>query len=88
MEVNEIWIRWQWPAERSNAWTVFARSDAGIVGSNPIQGMDIRVRLFWVCIVLCVGSGLATGLSPVQGVLTTLYRIKELKKRPRPNKGL
>jgi hypothetical protein len=28
-------------AERSKACTVFARSEAGIVGSNPIQGMDV-----------------------------------------------
>jgi hypothetical protein len=36
-----------------------ARSNAGIVGSNPTQGMD--VRLFCVHVVLCVGRGLATG---------------------------
>jgi hypothetical protein len=46
---------------RSKASTLFARSNAGIVGSNPTQGMDISVRLFCVCVVLCVGSGLATG---------------------------
>jgi hypothetical protein len=28
-------------AESSKACTVFARSEAGIVGSNPIQGMDV-----------------------------------------------
>jgi hypothetical protein len=28
-------------AERCKAWTVFARSAAGIVGSNPTQGMDV-----------------------------------------------
>jgi hypothetical protein len=28
-------------AERSKAWTVFARSEAGIMGSNPTQGMDV-----------------------------------------------
>jgi hypothetical protein len=28
-------------AERSRACTVFARSEAGIVGSNPTQGMDV-----------------------------------------------
>jgi hypothetical protein len=28
-------------AERSKACTVFARSEARIVGSNPTQGMDI-----------------------------------------------
>jgi hypothetical protein len=28
-------------AERSKAWTVFARSGAGVVGLNPTQGMDV-----------------------------------------------
>jgi hypothetical protein len=31
---------------RSKAWTVFARSDAGIVGSNPTEDMDACI----VCI--------------------------------------
>jgi hypothetical protein len=66
-------------AARSKIWTVFARSNAGIVGSNPTQAMD-------VCVVLCVGSGLATGWSLVQGVLPTVYRINKLKNRPRSNK--
>jgi hypothetical protein len=57
----------------------FARSNTGIVGSNPNRGMDVCVRLFYVCVVLYVGSVLATGLSPVQGVLSTVYRIKKLK---------
>jgi hypothetical protein len=38
----------------SKAWTVFARSDAGMVGSNPTQRMD-------VCI-LCVYSVLPSVL--------------------------
>jgi hypothetical protein len=42
--------------------------------------------VYCVCVVLCVGSCLATGWSPVQGVLPTACRIKELKKRPRSNK--
>jgi hypothetical protein len=51
---------------RSKASTLFARSDAGMVGSNPTQGMDVWcvcvcMRLFCVCVVLYVGSGLATG---------------------------
>jgi hypothetical protein len=46
---------------RSKAWTVFARSNAGVVGSNPTGGMDVCVRLFCVWVLLCVGSGLATG---------------------------
>jgi hypothetical protein len=69
------------------AWTVFARSNSGIMGTNPTRGMDVCVRLFYVCVVLYVGSGLATGWSPVQGVLPTVYRIKKLKK-PTRSKGL
>jgi hypothetical protein len=55
-------------AARSEAGTVFARSNTGVVGSNSTRGMDVSVRLFCVCVVLWVGSGLATGWSPVQGV--------------------
>jgi hypothetical protein len=43
---------------------------------------------FILFVVLCVGSGLATGRSPVQGVLPTVYKIEKLKKRPRSNKEL
>jgi hypothetical protein len=53
-----------WPiavAAQSGTWSVFARSNAGIVGSNPTRVMDVYVRLFCVCAVLYVGSGLATG---------------------------
>jgi hypothetical protein len=35
--------------------------NVGVVGSNPTKGMDVCVHLFCVCIVLCVGRGLATG---------------------------
>jgi hypothetical protein len=62
-------------AARSKVWTVFAHSDAVIVGWNPTQGMDIWcvcMRLFCVCVVLCLGSGLVTGWSLVQGVLPSV----------------
>jgi hypothetical protein len=62
-------------AARSEAWIVFARSNAGILGSNPTQGMDVCmcVRLFFVCIVLCVGSGLERRADPpIQGVLPSV----------------
>jgi hypothetical protein len=36
-------------AERSKAWTVFARSEAGIVGSNPKQHMDV-LYVFILCL--------------------------------------
>jgi hypothetical protein len=36
----------------------------GVVSSNPTQGMDVCVRLFYVCAILYVGSGLERGSSP------------------------
>jgi hypothetical protein len=42
--------------QRSKACTVFARSEAGIVGSNLTQGMDVRCEFF----CLCTGRGRAT----------------------------
>jgi hypothetical protein len=51
-------------AALSKASTVFARSNVWIVSSNPAQDMDVCVRLFCVCVVLCVGSGLAIGCLP------------------------
>jgi hypothetical protein len=38
--------------------------------------MDVCLRLFCVCVVLCVGRGLATGWLLVQGVLPAVYRIQ------------
>jgi hypothetical protein len=67
-------------AARSKAQTVFARSNTGIGGANPTWGMDVCVRLFCVCVVLCVGSGLTTGSSPVQGVLPTVQKEQENEK--------
>jgi hypothetical protein len=52
-------------AARSKTWSIFARSNTEIVGSNPTKGKYVCVRLFCVCAVLCGGSGLATGWSPV-----------------------
>jgi hypothetical protein len=76
-------------AARSKARTVFTRSNARIVGSNPTQSMDVCVRLFCACVVLCVGSVLSTGWLPVQGVLPTAYMFKKLKKAGRdPTKAL
>jgi hypothetical protein len=72
---------------RSKAWTVFARSNTEIVGSNLTREMDVCMSLFCLCAVLCAGSGLATGWSPVRGVLPTVYRIKKLKSSQGPTKG-
>jgi hypothetical protein len=74
--------RSQWPRGLRHELSSPARN-TGIMGSNPTRGMDVCVRLFFVCALLCVCSGLATGWSPVQGVLATVYRTKKMKKRPR-----
>jgi hypothetical protein len=49
-------------AERSKACTVFSRLEAGIVGSNPNKTWMFGTRMcfFCVCVVLCLGRGLAT----------------------------
>jgi hypothetical protein len=62
----------------SNIWTVFARSNAGIVGSNFTQGLDNRVHLFCVCAVQFVDIGFTTGWSPVKGVLPTVYKLNSV----------
>jgi hypothetical protein len=41
----------QWPRARA----------LGFVGPNPTRSMYVCVRLFCVCVVPCVGSGIATG---------------------------
>jgi len=58
-------------AARSEARTVFDRSNTGIVGSNPDRGMELCPR-FSVFVLSYVGRGLAPGRSPVQGVLQTV----------------
>jgi hypothetical protein len=40
-------------AARSKTRNVSARSNAGIVASNPTQGMSVCLCLFCVCVVLC-----------------------------------
>jgi hypothetical protein len=72
---------------RSEAWTVLARSKAGIVGSNPTQGMDICVCVYFV-FVLCVGRSIVMSWSLVQGVLRAVKKknYETLKVRPGPNK--
>jgi hypothetical protein len=71
MHVNENYMaeeNWTWAfvrrqitkqpitvAARSKAWTVFARPNAGIMGSNPTQGMDVCIVCFYsVFFLFCV----------------------------------
>jgi hypothetical protein len=42
-------------AARSRAWTVFTRSNTGIVSSNSNQGMDVCiVCVYYVFVMFCV----------------------------------
>jgi hypothetical protein len=41
-------------ATRPKAWTVFARSNAGIMGTIPTQGMDVCVCVYSVFVLSCV----------------------------------
>jgi hypothetical protein len=81
------WIsRSQWPRCLRNELSSLARTLGSWV---PISLKAwIPMCLFYVGVVLCVGRGLVTGWSTVQGVLPAVYRIKKLRKRPRSNKGL
>jgi hypothetical protein len=49
--------------------------------------MDVCVLLFCVCVVLCLGIGLATGWFPVQGVQPNVYRPRNWKRGQNPTKG-
>jgi hypothetical protein len=62
--------------------TVFARWKAGILGSNPTRVMDVCV-----CVVLRVGSGLATGWSLVQAVKSNVNRLGNWKRAAKAHKG-
>jgi hypothetical protein len=77
---------WVTVAERSKAWTVFTRSGAGIVGSNPTQGMDVWCVYAFIlcCVVLCLDRGLAISWSLVQGVLPSVKWSWNWKQRPGP----
>jgi hypothetical protein len=57
------------------------------MGSNPTQGMDVWCMcLFCVCVVLCLGRGLATVWSLIQGVLWSV-KIMKLKEEARAHWG-
>jgi hypothetical protein len=70
-------------AERSKACTVFARSEAGILGLNPTQGMGVWCLCVCVCVCVCAcvflclytGRGLTTSWSPAQGVLPNVQDL-------------
>jgi hypothetical protein len=84
--VNGKLCQLQWPRGlghelSSLAWTL------GSWVRIPLKAL-ISVCVYSGFVLFCVGSGLVTGWSPVQGVLPTVYWIKKLKMRQRSKKGL
>jgi hypothetical protein len=68
-------VRSQWSRALRHEPSSIART-LGSWAQIPLKAwMCVCVRLFCVCVVLCVGSVLATGWSPVQEVLPTVYRL-------------
>jgi hypothetical protein len=67
MEIKPVTV-----IELSKAWTVLARLDAGIVGSNHTRGMDLYVYVYSMFVLSCVGRGLAMSSSFVKGALPTV----------------
>jgi hypothetical protein len=66
------------------------RADYGMNRLRPLKqwdpGFESNSRHRSLCVfVLCVGTSLATGWSPVLKVLPIMYSSKKLKKRPRQN---
>jgi hypothetical protein len=89
---NILWYQGSQPvtvAERSKVCTVFARSEDGIVGSIPYKAwmFGMCMCLFCVCVVLCLGRGLATSRSPVRGVLPSVKWLWNWKSEARTQGG-
>jgi hypothetical protein len=77
-------------AARSKAWTVFSRSDVGIVSLNPTEGMDVSILCVYSVFVLsCVW---VAGLRRADQSSKESYRLckkaHETEEKARPNNGL
>jgi hypothetical protein len=62
-------------AAQSKAWNVFARSNTGILSSNPTQGIDVCLCLFCVCMYVAA----LRRPDPTSKVSYRMYKVKELK---------
>jgi hypothetical protein len=75
-------------AAQSKTWTVYARSNIGVIGSNPTRGLVVCAFILCLC---CPAyrycSCPAMGRSPVQGVVPTVYRLRNWKSGQGPTKG-
>jgi hypothetical protein len=72
-------------AAPSKARTVFVRSNAGIVVSNPTHGMDVCVRLFCVYVV-CVAATLRRAITTPRGPTVCVKKDYETEEEARAPK--
>jgi hypothetical protein len=69
---------WTQTGKESDTWAFCQKNEGSVeikqrlIKMDPTQGMDVCVCIYSVCVVLCVGSGLATDLSLIQGVLPSI----------------
>jgi hypothetical protein len=59
-------------AARFTVWNALVCSNTGIAVRNPTRVMSVLTSVFMLS---CVGCGLMTGLSPIQGVLPPVHNI-------------
>jgi hypothetical protein len=71
-DINSVQLNAICPSQWSRSLRHEMSSNAGIVGSNPTQGMDVCVYS------VCIGGGLAKGWSPIQGVLPNVLGLRNL----------
>jgi hypothetical protein len=73
----------------SKAWTIFAHSNTRDRGFETYswQRYLYCVRLFYVCVVMCVGGGLARADSPSKDSYRLYIRSRNLKSGKGPTKG-
>jgi hypothetical protein len=81
-----LFCRSQWPRGLRHEPSSPARR-LGIMCSNPTRQMDVFVRLFCVCVVLCVGSGLAMSWSPSNESYRLCLGFRNSKSGEGPTKG-
>jgi hypothetical protein len=76
-------------ASRSKTWTVFARSKAGIVGSNPTQSMDVCiVCVYSVFVLFCMQvEALRRADPPSKEFHRICIRLRNWKRGNDPTKG-
>jgi hypothetical protein len=76
-------------AMRSQAWTVFSRSNTGDVNSNPTRGMNVCICVYSEFMLPSVQVAAFRQADPPSKELYRLCKkVKKLKKRPGSNKGL